>query len=108
MLDFATAMCDRTRAGGEALGSVQKISTKIRLGFLKLGETVATIRALRPLTRIETSRLGVASAGFVDLSDEVTPLSDRIQSSIRKASSPNCGVRSLRTCTTPANPVSGT
>jgi hypothetical protein len=81
MLDCATLMCDGSRASGEALASVQKISTRIRLGFFKLGETVAIIRALCPLTRIETSRLGAASAGFLDLSDEVTPLSDRIQSS---------------------------
>ncbi len=83
MLDCATLMCDQSRAGGQALAVVQKISTRIRLGFFKLGETVAIIRALCPLTRIETSRLGAASAGFLDLSDEVTPLSDRIQSSGR-------------------------
>ncbi len=81
MLDCATQMCDRTARSGDALSGVQKISGRIRADFCKLVETVATIRALCPLTRIETSRLGAASADFIDLSDAVTPLSDSIQSS---------------------------
>lgn len=81
MLDWATEMCDRTGHSGQSLSTVQSVSNRIRLSFAKLSETVAIFRALCPLTRIETARLGLASAGFHDLSDQIAPLSDSIQSS---------------------------
>jgi methyl-accepting chemotaxis protein len=69
----------RVAESGEALTRVRDLSRGIRQAFAGLRNTVMVFRTLCTMTRIETSRLGGASAGFSDLADEVAPLSESIQ-----------------------------
>ena len=79
MLEGFEEMDSRVGQSGEALAGVGELSHRIRLAFSGLRNTVTVFRTLCTLTRIETSRLGGASAGFSDLADEVAPLSESIQ-----------------------------
>jgi methyl-accepting chemotaxis protein len=80
-LEHSREMDARIGRSGQALGRVAGLSSDIRQVFAGLHRTVSVFRALCTLTRIETSRLGGAGAGFGDLATEVRPLSEAIQSS---------------------------
>ncbi len=62
-----------------ALQELSGNAAALRLAFAGLPGTVATLRSLCTLTRIETSRLGSTGAGFADLAEEVGPLSEAVQ-----------------------------
>ncbi len=81
MLEHSREMDARTERSGQALGDLRALSSRIRLAFAGLRNTVSVFRTLCTLTRIETSRLGSTGAGFGDLAAEVGPLSEIIQSS---------------------------
>ncbi len=80
ILELSRRMQEYTGDSGQALGTVGALSGRMRQIFSGLPNTAATFRTLCTLTRIETSRLGVTSAGFGDLAEEVRPLSESIQS----------------------------
>src|ERR1035438_4525167 len=80
-LERSREMDARIGRSGQALGRVAGLSSDIGNVFAGLHHTVSVFRALCTLTRIETSRLGSAGAGFGDLATEVGPLSEAIQSS---------------------------
>jgi len=67
--------------GAEALESLAALSPRIGTEFAGLRETVEVFRTLCTLTRIETTRLGGAGAGFGDLAADVRPLSESIRAS---------------------------
>ena len=71
----------RVEQSGQALGQVRDLSGRVRRAFDGLQARVSVFRVLCTLTRIETSRLGSTGADFGDLSAEVKPLSEIIQSS---------------------------
>ena len=80
MLATFGKMAARIERSGQALAGVGDLSRRIRLAFSGLRDTAPVFRTLCTLTRIETSRLGGAGAGFSDLADEVARLSESIQS----------------------------
>ena len=80
MLKRAQQMDAQATGSSEALAAVRDLSRRVQFGFLKSAETVALIRAMCTLTRIETSRLGGDSSDFSNLADEVNPLSESIRS----------------------------
>jgi methyl-accepting chemotaxis protein len=61
------------------LARVRDLSRGILASFSQLRNTVSTFRTLCTLTRIESSRLGAASAAFGNLANEVKPLSASIE-----------------------------
>ena len=65
---------------GAALARIRDLSRQVRVTFADLPGTVAMLRGLCSLTRIETARLAGTGAGFVDFADEVSTLSASIQS----------------------------
>ena len=81
MLEHSRTIDGRIAESGQALGQVRDLSSRIRLAFAGLGNTVSVFRTLCTLTRIETSRLGRTGADFGDLAAEVRPLSESIQAS---------------------------
>ena len=81
VLSHSIAIQARTRDRGQILETVRDRAARLRHAFTGLPNTVSTFRTLCTLTRIETARLGSASAEFTDLAEEVRPLSESIQSS---------------------------
>lgn len=81
VLDRSREIDVQIEQSGDALGQVRGFSHGIRLAFEGLRNRVSVFRVLCTLTRIETSRLGSVGADFGDLSAEVGPLSEIIQSS---------------------------
>jgi hypothetical protein len=80
-LDHSREMDAAAAGSGEALIHLAGLSAHIRRDFAGLRNTVSVFRTLCTLTRIETSRLGSAGAGFGDLAADVGPLSESIQAS---------------------------
>jgi len=92
MIENATRMCAGAENSARALSSVRDLASRIRLSFSRLGDTVSIFRALCPLTRIETSRLGLAGEGVGDLADQVEPLSDSIAASGKGVTEASAGL----------------
>lgn len=80
ILEYSNGMDARIEQSGHTLVQVRDLSSRIRLAFGDLRNTVSTFRTLCTLTRIETSRIGT-NADFGDLAAEVGPLSENIQAS---------------------------
>jgi hypothetical protein len=81
MLGDSAQRDTRIHESGMALANVRELSHRILLAFSELRNTVSTFHTLCTLTRIESSRLGVASADFANLANEVKPLSASIETS---------------------------
>ena len=80
-LDHSKEMDAQIARGSVAFERVGGLSSHVRQIFAGLRNAVSAFRTLCTLTRIETSRLGGAGAGFGDLAAEVGPLSESIQTS---------------------------
>jgi hypothetical protein len=80
-LDHCRGIDAGIAVSGRALERMAALSAQIRRSFAGLSNTVSVFQTLCTLTRIETSRLGSAGAGFADLAADVGPLSESIQAS---------------------------
>ncbi|HTW65963.1 MAG TPA: hypothetical protein VME17_15160 [Bryobacteraceae bacterium] len=81
MLEHSRGVDARIAQSGETLAGVLDLSSRLRQAFAGLPNTVAVFRTICTLTRIETTRLSSSGVDFGNLAEEVTPLSERIQSS---------------------------
>ncbi len=81
MLEYCNEIEANIEQSGQALEQVRELSRRVRLAFAGLRNTVSIFRTLCTLTQIETSRLGNTGADFGNLTAEVGPLSESIQSS---------------------------
>jgi hypothetical protein len=81
LLEGSRAMNARIAESSQSLAGIRSLALRVRQLFVGLPHTVLLFRTLCTLTRIETARLGELTAGFVNLAEEVRPLSESIQCS---------------------------
>ncbi len=81
VLEHSKQIEARAEAGDRALAGVCDSARHIGSTFRGFQETVSVFRVLASLTRIETARLGTTGQEFGSLAEEVTTLTENIESS---------------------------